>query len=228
MVGCVSQDLRCKLLRLLPPKERSTLEPRIEVLPMGYDDRFAQLGKERTYETKQPVTVVCLGRLVPIKGLEVLLQALEGIPRARLLVGGDGPSRPALEQWAEQHGLDATFLGRVPPQQRPDLLRQADIYVLPSLELASGRKEGMPLGLVEAMASGLPVVASRTGGVGELVTHGETGLLATPGDARSLSQAIAKLADHPALRARLGQAAAAATRDRTWSALSARYEERLS
>jgi glycosyltransferase involved in cell wall biosynthesis len=194
---------------------------------MGFDDPIAELACRRQYRAQGELTVLCLGRLVPIKGVEVLLRAFQGLAGARMLIAGDGPQRISLENRARDLGVNATFLGFVPPSERRWLLARADIYALPSLELPSGRHEGLPLGLVEAMASGLPVIASQTGGVAEIVKHGETGLLTPPGSCDSLAKELRALVADMPLRAFLGTRAAQRVRHRSWSFLASKYESLL-
>ena len=156
--------------------------------------------------------VLFAGRLVPVKGIESLLEAWRKVsadfPGARLLLLGDGVSRQGLIALAEKLGISGTvrFEGRV--DDVPVYLRSADIFVLSSL------KEGMPNSLLEAMASGLPSVASRVGGVPDVAEDGRNALLVPPGDAGALAGALARLLGDGALRARLAAAALEAMRER--------------
>lgn len=150
-------------------------------------------------------TVGCVARLGKRKGHEDLLRALwqvqqRGSCRVCLIVAGDGPQRSALKQLAEELGISKSvrFLGEV--RDVPSLLQRVDIFVLPSLS------EGRPTSIMEAMAAGLPLVATRVGAVESLVAHGTTGFLIEPRDADSLALAISNLAKDPALRRALGAA----------------------
>lgn len=223
-VGCVSENLAQELSSLLPRDHGALGHRKIRITPMGFDDRFAELAGQRQYRAPGDLTVLCLGRLVPIKGVETLLQAFQGLEGVRLVIAGDGPQRTWLERRACELGVDATFLGFVPPSERLQLLARADIFALPSLELATGRHEGLPLGLVEAMASGLPVIASQTGGVAEIVKHGETGLLTPTGSYEALAKGLRVLIADRRMRAVLGTRAARRVRHRTWSSLALKYE----
>jgi glycosyltransferase involved in cell wall biosynthesis len=122
-------------------------------------------------------------------------------PTARLLVVGDGPLRPALEQKAKERGLNGTvrFLGTVPGAAR--LLPHFNVFVLSSVW------EGMSNGLLEAMAAGRPVVATRVGGNPEVVVDGETGLLVPLRDPRAMADAVLRLLRDPELARRMGEAA---------------------
>lgn len=144
-----------------------------------------------------------VGRLVGVKGLFVLLDALARLGRRdlRLTLIGDGADRAALEAEARRLGIEARFLGYRSQSAVADALREADALVLPSFA------EGVPVVLMEAAASGLPVVATRVAGVEELVCDGESGIVVPPGDAAALAGALERLADMPpAMRGKMGQA----------------------
>lgn len=134
-----------------------------------------------------------VGRLVPYKGLDVLLEALAGPGGLPLLVVGDGPQRKRLEARARDLGVDARFLGRVADDELPALYRGARLTVLPSVN----RQEAFGITLLESMACGTPVLASDLPGVGDVARLG--GRTCRPGDPDDLAEALeAALAD-PAL-----------------------------
>jgi glycosyltransferase involved in cell wall biosynthesis len=126
-----------------------------------------------------------------LKGVDTLLRAVQGVARAcpdvRLEIAGDGEARPTLEALAHELGLTdrVTFLG--PVRDVPAVLGRAAALVLPSLS------EGISLTLLEAMARGLPVVATTVGGNPEVVEHGATGLLVPPADPDALAAALLKV-----------------------------------
>ncbi len=136
------------------------------------------------------ILVACVARLVERKGHEDVIRAGAGF---RLLFAGDGPMRRRLE------GRGAILAGN--RRDVPEIMAASDIVVL-----ASRFGEGCPNAVLEAMAAGRPVVATRVGGVPEVVVDGETGLLVPPGDVPALRAALVRLAGDPALRARLGTA----------------------
>ncbi|HVS14501.1 MAG TPA: glycosyltransferase [Thermoanaerobaculia bacterium] len=148
--------------------------------------------------------LVALSALRPGKGLEVLIAALPALlelaPETRLLVAGDGPLRPALAALAASTGVDGAVVWAGFRRDVPALLAAADLFVAPSLE------DAFPTSLLEAMTAGLPVVASRTGGIPEIVVPGKTGLLVPPGDPGALAGAMAALLADPVRRAALGAA----------------------
>jgi glycosyltransferase involved in cell wall biosynthesis len=145
------------------------------------------------------------GRLVPIKGLEWLLKAatrvLTEFPQACFVIIGDGPMLGELRQLTSKLGigLRVVFLGR--REDVPECLAALDLFVLPSLN------EGMGRALIEAMAVGCPVVATRVGGIPDIVADGTTGLLVPPQDDRALADAILILLRDRSRRAAYGEAA---------------------
>ncbi len=152
---------------------------------------------------KDAIVVVTVARLVWFKAIDMLIEAAArvGSPTSvQFLVVGDGVLKPRLEQLIEKMGL----IGRVrmlgERHDVPGLLALADIFALPSIS------EGMPIAIMEAMAVGLPVVATAVDGTPELVVDGETGLLVPPRDPAAFAAALTKLLADPDLRRRLGQA----------------------
>lgn len=152
--------------------------------------------------------VLCVGRLAPQKDYDTLLGAAEilvhGEPGPLIAVAGDGPERARLQHAIDAGGLDVLLLGH--RSDVPDLLAVADVYLLTS------RWEARALVLQEAMAAGVPVVATAVGGVPELV--GDAGLLVPPGDAAEAAHAVEKLLSDPAYRADLAERGKA--RAATW------------
>jgi len=146
---------------------------------------------------REPGLILHVGRLVEKKGTKVLIEALAGLPDARLVVIGDGPLRGALER---QAGPSAQFLGALPPDEVAQWMRRASVLAAPSLTAADGDAEGLPNVVVEAAASGLPAVATHHSGIPEGVVAGETGFLVPEGDAGALAGGLASaLAAGPAM-----------------------------
>jgi glycosyltransferase involved in cell wall biosynthesis len=134
-----------------------------------------------------------VGRLVPIKGLAEAIAALGERGDLELLIAGDGPERPRLEQLAVGTRLRVRFLGPVHGADKEALFAAADALLLPSRPEPSGRTEGAPLVIREAQARGLPVLASRTGGIPELIGDRDRSLLFEPGSADSMRSAVDRL-----------------------------------
>ncbi len=184
---------------------------RVRVVRLGVD-----LGTFSLREARQPGLVpvcVSVARLTPFKGHDVLLAALarlraQGLQLELILVG-DGELRSALQQTADSLGIaDAvTFAGHLTPSEVRTHLARADVFVLSAVVTAEGRRDGIPVALMEAMATGVPVVSCRVAGIPELVLDEVTGLLADPGDVEGLATRLARAATDHALRLRLIAAA---------------------
>ena len=151
------------------------------------------------------VHALCVASLREKKGHRVLLEALAQeaaeLGRIELDLVGDGPLRAELEQLAARLGLASRvrFHGDLTEHVVAEMLQAADIFVLSSVIERNGDTEGIPVALMEAMAAGLPVVASHLSGVPELVRDGETGLLAEPGDVSGLADRLVELLAGPDL-----------------------------
>jgi len=145
--------------------------------------------------------------LVPVKGVEFLLRALPGVlkrfPEARTQIAGSGRLLNHLKGMTEELGItrNVRFLGQIPYERMPVLYQEADIVVMPSLV------EATSLACLEAMASGCAVVASRVGGLAELIEDGFDGLLVEPADPAQIADAVCKLLSEHDLRRHLGRKA---------------------
>lgn len=205
-VIAVSENLRRELL------EREKLPPhKVVVIHNGIDpDRFMSERRCAVIEGDRGDRSVVLGtvaRLAPQKGLATLLRAfalleeqLAGAFDLRLVLVGDGPLLSELKTLARQLGIDRRVIFTGMRRDIPELLHSFDIFVLPSLT------EGLPLTVLEAMAAGLPVVASRVGGIPEAVLDGQTGFLVPPGHEAALAGKLGHLVQQPEWRCRMGAA----------------------
>lgn len=171
------------------------------VVPLGVDVRqFTPSPKQESGTLR----LLFVGRLRYYKGLDVLLQALTGLPDAQLTIVGDGPMRTPWETLARSLRLDERvhFASDVPDAELPEWYRRADVFVLP----ANARAEAFGTVLLEAMASGLPCVTTEVGtGTSWVVQHGVTGLVVPPNNVAALVAALEQLRDRT-LRDAMGQA----------------------
>lgn len=166
--------------------------PLFAVLPPG----------EALRPSGEPHTIFCAARLTPEKGVHLLLEAIKGLPHARLIVAGAGPERARLEAMAGEYGLHGrvTFAGWLEPKAVASYIDQAGLVVVPSVWPE-------PFGLVgiEAMAHARPVIAFDVGGVREWLIPDKTGLLVPPGDVSGLASAIGCLLKDPQRGKLLGE-----------------------
>jgi glycogen(starch) synthase len=192
---------------------------RLHTIPSGFEPTlFSGNGSIERPRSGRP-RIGYVGRLAPQKRADLLVRAFGRMrEQADLVIVGDGPEWPRIRQLvADSPAADRiTMCGFVQHSAVPAVLSSLDVLVLPSAY------EEMGSVLVEAMASGLPVVASEVGGIPEVVRHGETGLLVRPGDVDCLAEVLDRLVAEPQLRTRLSAGARARAGAYAWPALAAR------
>jgi len=171
---------------------------RYGVVPNGVDLALFHPAEPSTRRPSQRIRCLAVARLIERKGLGDLIRALALLERGRfeLEIVGGGADQSVLRDLAAQLGVaeDIRFLGPLPRAEVAERYRAADLFTLPSSAEAFGNV------FAEALASGLPIVGSATGGIPDLVEHGSNGLLVPPGDVHALAGAIRYLADDPDLR----------------------------
>jgi len=162
---------------------------------------FRITGSTKEKKTiSEKIKLLTVARLVERKGIRFLIQAMKHVtekyPNVKLVIVGEGPDHPTYEKLTRQLELqhNIVFTGRVSNQELVEHYTTSDIFILPSTEEALG------VVLLEAMYHGLPVVASNVGGIPEIVTNQETGILTTPGSPKAISEAILSLIERPKQR----------------------------
>lgn len=207
-VACISHFARSQAMIFCPPDRWPHLHiVHCGVRPEQYPLKRHHGGIDTEHgDSPQPPRIICVGRLAPVKGVHVLLESLgqladRGVD-AQLDLVGDGESRSELESRAAALGLSdrVVFHGYQSQSAVRDLLGQADVFV------SSSFAEGVPVVLMEALAAGLPVVATRIAGVPELVQDGVNGFVVPPGEVTSLTDRLAELIADAELRQRMGHA----------------------
>ena len=215
-VVAVSEYNRALILR----EARDDVAEKVVVIHCGADPSVFASAPERLQPRYRAgagggLRIVCVASLEEVKGHRFLLEACRRLCDRGVAVScdlvGDGPLRGAIEGHVERLGLEhvVRLHGALPRLEVRSLLLSAHAAVLASHPTRSGRREGIPVALMEAMACGLPVVASALSGIPELVDDGVTGFLVAPGDPDALAARLECLAGAPDLRARLGAAARA-------------------
>jgi len=198
---CIGSFARSQAMRLSDPAHWR----KIDVARLGVDP--AHYAPPPARRSEGPFHVLCVGRLVAAKGQHVLIDAarrlVAGGHDLRVTLVGTGPDETGLRAAIATAGLQAhiRLTGALNQDEVRRLYGEADAFVLPSFA------EGIPVVLMEAMASGVPCVTTRITGIPELIRSDEEGLLVAPSDADALAAAIARLIDDPGLRARIGAAA---------------------
>lgn len=203
---CVSEAMRRRLIRgwRFPLATTVTVHNGIGRPRSAQEELRGDIRRELGIGRRQPVIAV-IGRLSREKGQRLLLEAAPMVlaeqAQAVFLLVGDGPDRKMLEARVAEHGLGRAvrFLGY--RRDAPEILRTIDLLAIPSLS------EGISMVLLEAMSRAVPVVATRVGGIPEVVVHGETGLMVPPGDARCLARGLCALLDRPERAREMGEEA---------------------
>jgi glycosyltransferase involved in cell wall biosynthesis len=185
-------------------------EDRVISIPTGVERKFFEVKRNKDMAVKYGLSkdspiITNVGILRSVKGHEITLQAvksvIKGVPEAKFLIVGDGPARERLENLVDELSIReyVIFTGFV--RSIPEIYSFSDVIVL------SSWSEGLPQSLIQAMAAGVPVVATAVGGVPEVVIHGQTGILVEAGDSHGLAEGIIKLLKDPELCKRLTEKA---------------------
>jgi glycosyltransferase involved in cell wall biosynthesis len=199
----VSLDLRSHLIKHFGADKVTCIQNAIDIEQVCVTRDAKELKKELDLDENQ-FLIGTMGRLMPVKGLEFFLKAAQIIrrqkPNVRFVIAGDGPLKGTLQKQAREYGLDKDVLFLGHRNDSHDILGLMDVFVLPSVS------EGIPLVLLEALALARPVIASRVGGIPEVIEDGVSGLLVTPGREDELAQSCITLMDNAAFAQQLGVA----------------------
>jgi glycosyltransferase involved in cell wall biosynthesis len=231
-ITACSEDLRTRAVAIGARAARSS------VIPYGVDSQQFRpdaesraRGREWLGIADNVPLVVAIGRLVKKKGFEHLIDAAAVLrvrhERLRIAIAGEGDLGDELSAHARTSGVADTvqFLGRIPHHAVPMLLAAADIAVAPSVRDAAGNVDGLPNTVMEIMASGTPLVATRAGGIGAVAIDGTTARLVPEGDAQALAAAISGLLDdRTAARALGAQARALVSGRHSWTRVAEEFE----
>ena len=189
----VSLDLRNHLIKRFGAEKVSCIQNAIDIEQIRVTKRATELREELKLGG-QEFLIGTMGRLMPVKGLEFFLKAAHIIrrqkPNVKFIIAGDGPLMPALRAQVREYNLDKKVLFLGHRDDGYDILKLIDLFVLPSLN------EGIPMVLLEALALARPVIASRVGGIPEVIEDGVSGLLVTPGREDELAQSCVALMDN--------------------------------
>jgi len=174
------------------------------------------------------LTILFVGRLVELKGLAYLIEAVarlrDRVP-ARIVAIGIGPERERLEALAHERNIAVDFRNKVPDAELHTAFLTSDVLVLPSIIDARGDTEGLGVALLDAMSYCIPVVASRVGGIPDIIEDGVSGLLVPPADAGALADAIERVATDPAFARRLAEGGRERLRTRfSWDVITGKWD----
>lgn len=229
-VTAVSKQIQRRIQNIIPDSNDPDY---IRVLPMGVDlNIFAPQTFEKLPEkqiTKSKYTLLAIGRLVDKKGFTYLIKAfpaiLEKYPWTELIICGDGPLRSNLENLAKSLGIaqKVIFKGYVSNSEKVEYLLKSDILILPSIITDSGDTEGLPVVLIEGMATGVTIVATDVGGIGEVVIDGLNGLLVPARNSNAISEKVLELLISPQLMSAISKNAKESVKKYGWDTVGNQY-----
>lgn len=198
-ITVVSEALKSKVKELYPAAD-------VSVISMGCDtSKFGkQYHKENYFNQDGKKVILFVGRLAEKKGVTYLIDAMESID-GKLVIVGDGPLRESLEEQAQKYGNKIEFWGSKSHQELREIYASADIFVAPSITAKDGDSEGIPTTIMEALASGLPVIGSDSGGISEILEDGYNGFLVSERDVSGLSQKILMLIESDEIKTKLSE-----------------------
>lgn len=232
----VSTHIKDNFTRLLP-NEANPVNEEFTIQPMGAHISDFDLNKEAVRQKhgidESDIVGLYVGRLAEKKGVRYLIEAAEElhsyVEDFQLTIVGTGSMENTLQEFTEQHGLaDAvTFTGWVSEEELREHYVSADFVVVPSIETASGDTEGMPTVIAEAFASGNPVIASKVGGISDVVVDGENGYLVQQKEPDELMSKIETLIEEPETRAELSRGALETAKKLDWEHCGKTYAQLL-
>jgi len=196
----------------------------IHVVPNGIDIKQSNPTSRSTEVKGRSKSIVFVGRLHQVKGVQYLLTAMkqihEEIPDTRLILVGDGEERERLQRMVDDYKLDrcVEFVGRVPHEKIPEYLLLADIFVLPSLS------EGFPVTILEAMSCGLPIVASRVGGIPDILEDGVNGYMVEAKSSDELAERLTALLKNDEMRMKISNNNLQEVRRYSWESVTMTVE----
>ena len=217
-VTVVSEDLKKNL-------EETYGVSDVKIIPMGCDiKKFSPANANPNCFGKSRKTVLFVGRLAEKKGAKYLIKAMKHV-EAGLVIVGDGPEKEKLMKLAAPLGDKVSFVGPKNKDQLAEMYASCDVFCIPSVVAKDGDKDGLPVALIEAMASGAPVVGTRIGGIGEIIEDGENGFLVPDRDARSLAEKLNVILKDDALAAKMSIQSRKIAGDYDFEAIGLQYKE---
>lgn len=200
----------------------------ISILPMGCDTTL--FGKrwrvEQYFNQKDKKVILFVGRLVEVKGIPYLIKAMENVD-AKLIIVGNGPMKKELESMSKPLGEKIVFMGARNHDELRTIYASSDVFVAPSITANDGAKEGFGLVLLEAMASGLPIIGSNSGGIRDIICDGKNGFLVGEKNIKDLSDRINLLISDKKLYEEMSKSALERVKKYDYSYIGEKYHEIL-
>ncbi|MCR4647460.1 MAG: glycosyltransferase family 4 protein [Lachnospiraceae bacterium] len=211
----------CKKMDELCPGTRATM------ISMGCDtDKFSPENKNDKYFSHDKKNIVFVGRLAEKKGVTYLIEAMKDVD-AKLYIIGKGPLEDSLKAQTKELGLEEkiTFVGPKSHDELPEILASADVFAAPSIVAKDGDQEGLPVSIMEAMASGLPVVSGISGGTSDIVEDGVNGYILDATNVPELADRLRKIISDDALSKRMSEAALETSKRFSYKSIAAMHYE---
>ncbi len=187
------------------PKKLKMVYPGVD--PKKFNPHLDGSVVRKKYNCNGDPILLTVCRLVERKGIRYLIDALPSIrkefPKVQLVIIGDGPEKEPLRQLSERMGENVVFCGIVPDQELPYFYAMADVFILPAIIDSKGDTEGLGVVMLEAMASGVPVIASRVGGIPEALNYGKAGILIEQKNPKQIIETVISLLNNDKLRTSL-------------------------
>lgn len=199
------------------------------IIPMGCDTKlFAPSNRvDNMWNQGSKRVVLFVGRLAQIKGVNYLIEAMNSVDDAVLVIVGKGECEDALKEQAKSLGDKVIFAGAKTHEELRDIYPSADVFVMPSITMPDGAKEGFGLTAIEAMASGLPVVGSNSGGIAEIIQDGYNGILVDEKNPDQIANAINELLSDDSRRAAMALSAVQTANQHSYEEVARQYNQIL-
>jgi L-malate glycosyltransferase len=225
-VSVNSSFTRSQVLRFSPPALS------VSIIPMGMDDTRILGIKTNCISKNQKHSILFVGRMIEWKGISILIQAIElvipSIADVKLILIGDGPDLDKFKKQVQSLELDKViqFRGKLSDSDLNIEYERSDLFILPSITQKNIVMEGLGVVLLEAMASGIPVIGSNTGGIPDIIEDGVNGLLVPPGDPKALALAIIRIFNDSYLAERFRDAGLRTVKERfSWDRIADQFSE---
>ena len=218
-ITVVSEHLKHRVLELVPPATPSVISMGVDMAKFGVQHRISNYFNQNSKKV-----ILFVGRLAEKKGVTYLIEAIRNID-ALLVIAGDGPLMEDLKAQAHAIRHKVIFLGSKTHDELPAIYASADVFAAPSVTAKDGDQEGFGLVMLEAMASGLPVVANDSGGISQLIHHNENGLLCEEKNIHQLADTLSAVLNDSALYSRLAEASLKTAGKYDYHTIARKYDE---
>lgn len=216
-----------RFTKLLDYNDEKISQQKVKIISMGvYCNNFLLNSRKKAFDDNK-FNILFLGRIVDKKGLIYAIQAIETLKEQNIIfhVCGSGALQKDLENLVKELSLDQSiiFHGRISEEIKIDYLNSADVLLVPSIETEEGDKEGLPVVILEALAAGLPIIASDIGGIKDGVIPNKTGILVHPKDIKQIAEAINLLYKNKEMKRQMSKWCIEYSKNFDWKVIANKY-----